>query len=236
MSSSPLPNGEIEMHAATPRLSLVNSEEIEMWPWTHSDSPLWDIEFARDTYNIIHMNDKADNPREILRLDEIRDWVFDLCLAYWCLVKYTTYIPEPVSFKILDILENDLKFRASPLIKGPENLEDSAAETYHRLVKLYRPVQDRLPHLFRAMKWVAVLSDEETESCILHYLKQEEHCCEAVDHFGGTSNVVQMAYKHRPTYVVGKRFWKGPEWRESTCHSCALWPDIDCVLHAPMPT
>jgi hypothetical protein len=51
----------------------------------------------------------------------------------------------------------------------------------------------RYPHLLRAMKWVAVLSDGEAESCLRDYKAGLAYSGEAVNHFGGTKAVIERA-------------------------------------------
>jgi hypothetical protein len=51
----------------------------------------------------------------------------------------------------------------------------------------------RYPRLLRAMKWVAVLSDGEAESCLRDYKAGLAYSGEAVNHFGGTRAVIERA-------------------------------------------
>jgi hypothetical protein len=58
----------------------------------------------------------------------------------------------------------------------------------------------RYPRLIAVMKWVALLSTSEALNALVAYKAGNEWTCEAVDHFGGATAVVQHAVAKRHSY------------------------------------
>lgn len=53
------------------------------------------------------------------------------------------------------------------------------------------------PRFLRLVKWVAILSDGEAESCIRGYREGNFYVCEAVAHYGGARKVIERAVAMR---------------------------------------
>lgn len=180
-----------------PIMRLVDSRDIQSWPYCPPTSRLWDLDHAIDVSRLVSENDKANSPVVIEYFDELMGWMFDLMSAYYVLATFTSYAgPVASAYYIRDRL-TAAKFRPSPLLNGPEHLEDSALVAYRMLVKRYRSPSDRLKYLMRSMIYVACLSEGEAESCIRAYYRKDEYACEAVAHYGGSTAVIERAVKFR---------------------------------------
>lgn len=59
----------------------------------------------------------------------------------------------------------------------------------------YQSIQNRWPRLVSAIQWVACLSIGEAAACIRDYLEGREFSGEAVNHFGGTKQVLEAAIR-----------------------------------------
>jgi hypothetical protein len=84
----------------------------------------------------------------------------------------------------------------------------SSAEDEKEFPMSYEQIRQRYPRLLRAMIWVAVLSEGEAVSAIQGYqaTPRREYTSEAVDAFGGASEVIHWASKERSRQVV--RYFK----------------------------
>lgn len=56
------------------------------------------------------------------------------------------------------------------------------------------------PRFKKLVQWVASLSEGEADACIRDYRSGQSYCCEAVNHFGGPTAVIQRAVKMRPVH------------------------------------
>lgn len=183
--------------ASIPPLILVNEIEIEQWPHVPQSSKLWSLEYLRDTYKVLEAAKAGDDDREVAYEDEIRQWAFDLCIAYYGLCTFTAIVPMRIMLRYLLILSGDMKFRPSPLLNSPENICDEALVAYRQVVKRHREFEERFPNLIRNMMYVACLSRHEATACIAAHLRGENWDSEAVNHFGGVKRVLEAAHNRR---------------------------------------
>lgn len=111
--------------------------DLECWPFIPEESRLWKLETVGELWPIGHetgLDCLLDNCLE----EYIKMWAHDLCTVYFTLATFVVPTKHTWSdaLSILDMLKT-YKFKASPLLNGPENLEDSALETFKILKEMW---------------------------------------------------------------------------------------------------